>query len=362
MTLAVNIAQGGSNNVTMRNRIINGAMVISQRNGTTAVSSSGYFIDRFQGGSISGGTQTYAQIADAPSGFIYSIKYTNTGTTTANDYNNIGQPIEANNVYDFQWGTSTGISVTLSFWAKANNAGTYNAAIPFNGGTATYYYYPTYTINSANTWQYITITIPAPPTAAGAYTGALNAAYTYVYPIVIGSSGAGGTTANTWTTNGTYKASGVVNLASTASATFYITGVQLEAGTTASPFEYRQYGTELALCQRYCVLFAKSTGVAQEIIGAGQAWGSSNYWCAVRMPVTMRSYPTMSSTTGTNYWSWQSGGVTAYSTSLLDPGYYGSAYLGNLIYQTAVSGIPSGQGLILSAAANGATLLYTAEL
>jgi hypothetical protein len=303
MTNAVNIAQSGSNNVTFRNRIINGACLISQRNGTTAVSTTGYIIDRFQITSISGGTSTCGQIADAPSGFSYSCKYTNTGTTTSNDYNFIGQPIEANNVYDFQWGTSTGISVTLSFWAKANNAGTYNSAISFTGGSANYYYYPTYTITSANTWQYITLTIPAPPTAAGAFTGSFNAAYLAVYPIVIGSSGAGGTTANTWTTSGVYKASGSFNLASTASATFQFTGVQLEAGTTASPFEYRQYGTELALCQRYYQFVGGAAGLHNTTTSSGMS---------VSFAVAMRTTPSVSATI-------VGGSLKAYSISSGNP-------------------------------------------
>ena len=123
-----------------------------------------------------------------------------------------------------------------------------------------------------------------------------------------------------------------------------------------------EYGYELQLCQRYCVLYAQATASSQELIGAGSAWTSGNYWCSIRLPVPMRSTPTLSNTTGSNYYSWQSGGVTSYSTTVIDPGYYGTAGLGQMIYKDAMSGLSSGWGLICSAYTNGAKILYTAEL
>ena len=366
MTNAVALAQGASNNVTFRNKIINGAMVIDQRNAGASVTGveGVYTLDRFQSRASQTSKYTVQQNAGSitpPTGFANYLGITSSSayTIVSGDYFFIAQPIEGYNCADLAWGTASASSATLSFWVRSSLTGTFGLCVR-NGSGSNYFYPTTYTINSANTWEYKTILISAPTSTWSAST-TNGSAIEVDFVLGMGSTRVGGTT-NTWTTSSYFSPTTPTSVVGTNGATFYITGVQLEAGTTASPFEYRQYGTELALCQRYCVLFAKSTGGSQEMIGAGQAWGSTNYWCAVRMPVTMRSYPTMSATTGASYWLWQSGGVSAYSTSILDPGYYGSAYLGNLIYQTAVSGIAVGQGLILSAASNGATLLYTAEL
>jgi hypothetical protein len=271
MTNAVALAQGASNNVTMRNRIINGAMVIDQRNAGAAVTvttSSQYGVDRWTFGWLTSSNYTVQQVADAPSGFNYSSKITIVSTTTANDVGVAYQSIEGLNALDLGWGTANAQPITLSFWVKANNTGTYCATIWFSGSTATYYYTAPYTVTTANTWQQIVLNVQGAPVGAGAFTAATNSRYMLVAPLTIGSSGQAGTaTANTWSSSaGGNKTSGSFNLASTASATFQFTGVQLEAGTTASPFEYRQYGTELALCQRYY----------ENNYGVGYAIGSAN--------------------------------------------------------------------------------------
>jgi hypothetical protein len=349
-----------------RNRLINGSQLISQRYaGVLQSNINNYITDRW---SVANGISgvSMGQSTTAPAGFTNSLYVTTTtgaAMPVGNTYN-LGQCIEANNVTDLGYGTANAKTVTVSFWVRSSVIGSF--ALVLNNGNpslstpATRSYVTTYTINVADTWEYKTVTI------AGDQSGTWNTSgvgigLNLAFDLGTGSNFNTATT-NAWQTGNYLRTSSTASIGATTNATFYITGVQLERGSTASSFEYRQYGTELVLCQRYCVLFAKSTGVSQEIIGAGQAWGSTNYWCAVRMPVTMRSYPTMSATTGTNYWLWQSGGTSSYSTAVADPGYYGSAYLGNLIYITTVSGIPSGQGLVLSAANNGATLLYTAEL
>jgi hypothetical protein len=345
----------------MRNRIINGAMVIDQRNAgasITPTSDGTYCLDRFRCGLSASSKYSVQQSTTTATGFKNSLLATSLSAYVVgvSETFNITQMVEGLNIFDFGWGTANAKPVTLSFWVQSSLTGTFGGAIKNSAEDRVYPF--SYTISSANTFEYKTITIAGDTSGTWLTTNGIG--LKVVFSLGTGSNLSG--TAGAWGAGNIFSATGAVSVVGTNGATFYITGVQLEAGTTASPFEYRQYGTELNLCQRYCVLFAKSTGVAQEIIGAGQAWGSSNYWCAVRMPVTMRSYPTMSATTGTNYWQWQSGGVTAYSTSILDPSYYGSAYLGNLIYTTAASGLSTGQGLVLSASVNGATLLYTAEL
>ena len=242
------------NTFGFKNRIINGDMRIDQRNNGSSVSlvaTTQYVLDRWGDGGLTGSTVSVQRVADAPASFKYSNKLTVTTTTTANDWGIVYQSIEASNVLDFKWGESAGEAATLSFWVKANNAGIYNASIKYLGSSATYYYLSPYTL-TANTWTYVTVSIPTAPTAAGAFTGADNAAYMVVSPVTIASSGYSTTiAANTWSSTQAYKTTGTFNLASTASATVQITGVQLEKGSTATSFDVRDYGRELAMCQRY---------------------------------------------------------------------------------------------------------------
>ncbi len=289
MTLAVNIAQSGSSNVTFRNRIINGACVIDQRNAGASVSNtnvSNFSVDRWNLGGASGCTFTAQQVADAPAGFTYSNKITVTTATTANDYGLIRQIIEAFNVLDLGWGTTNAQPITVSFWVKVNNAGTYNAVLRYIGGTATYYYVHPYTL-TANTWTYVSFTVSGAPTGAGAFTAGNNTGYMDLDVVTLISSGYTGNTAtaDTWTSTTSYRTSGVFQLPSTLNATFQYTGVQLEAGTTASPFEYRQYGTEFQLCQRYFSLMAGGGA-------CGTAESNNRASVTYQFSVPMRTAPT----------------------------------------------------------------------
>jgi len=211
MTLAVNIAQGGSNNVTMRNRIINGALGIWQR-GTSFTSggSSTYTADRFFGNGSSG---TISRSTDVPSGFTYS--FSNAASSTA--YPGVAQRIESVNIADLASQT-----ITASFWVK-QTSGT-ASALNINLS------YP----NSVDSWGTST-TIVETNVVATMPSSWTRYSYTYTLP----ANATNGLSVTLFIPNGSVT------------ATFLITGVQLEAGTTASPFEYRQYGTELALCQRY---------------------------------------------------------------------------------------------------------------
>ena len=365
MTLAVNLAQGASNNVTFRNKIINGAMVFDQRNAGAAVTAINvYALDRYklQGTQSSKiNVQQNAGSVTPPAGFTYYLGATSQSafSVAATDYFRIFQPIEGFNTADLAWGTASASPVTLSFWVRSSLTGTHGGSFSNNDNNRYYVY--SYTISTANTWEYKTITVAGD--TSGTWKTDNNIGIQLGFNYGTGTTYSG--TAGSWGSTQLLAPTGAVSVVGTNGATFYITGVQLEAGTTASPFEYRQYGTELALCQRYCVLYAQGGTGSQEVIGAGMAWTSSNYWCAARMPVTMRSAPTMSATTGTNYWIWQSNGVNSYSTALTSGEYVGGANLGNLIYNNSTgSGISAGQGLILSAngGMSGANkLLYTAE-
>jgi len=251
MTNAVNIAQSGSNNVAWRNRIINGNMVIDQRNAGAAVTATdgGYQIDRYQTFTESAdGVFTVQRVADAPAGFINSAKIT---VTTADA--SIGasqrylflQNIEGFNVADFGFGAAGASTVTVSFWAKASVTGTFGGCLSNASFNRTYPF--NYSVSAANTWEYKTVTISGD--TSGTWLKDNGVGLRVMFGIGVGSSNVG--PANAWAGAGYYQPTGSVNLISTLNATLNITGVQLEAGTAASPFEYRDYGRELILCQRY---------------------------------------------------------------------------------------------------------------
>jgi len=245
---------GSGGFVGMKNRIINGAMMIDQRNAGASYTNTNqvlYGVDRWGSYGLSGAVLTLQQVADAPSGFTYSFKSTTSTATTTNDGGGIAQKIEANNCLDLAWGTASAQPVAISFWVKSSVTGQHNLAITYYGSSSNQYYCSPYTVNSANTWEQKTVLVPG-CTTGGAFTAAGNTAYMVFWVSVIGSSGSTTyNTANTWTSTVSNKLSGTVNIGSTLNATVQVTGVQLEKGSTATSFDYRPYGTELQLCQRY---------------------------------------------------------------------------------------------------------------
>jgi hypothetical protein len=292
MTFAVNIAQGGSNNTTMRNRIINGAMVIDQRNaGASVALSSGagfYATDRFtiRLDASSGSTAIKANVA--PSGFTNSLNIT-IGTGAAPTSGQVGfadQRIEGFNIFDLGWGGANAQAITLSFWVRSSLTGSFGGAIR-NSAVDRCYVFP-YTINAANTWEYKTITIDGD--TSGTWLTNNGVGIYLSFDIGEGSSRSTATTGS-WLSVNTPGLSSGVKLCSTSSATWNITGVQLEAGTTASPFEYRLYGTELALCQRYYYR-RLSTGTGRSISTLQAYATSAAFGNIANLPVTMRATPT----------------------------------------------------------------------
>ena len=237
-----------------RNKIINGAMTIDQRNAGAAVTinstANTYTLDRWAAsGQLTDGVYTVDQITEAPAGFANSARITVTTADASIGATQIylfQQFVEGFNFADLDFGKSSAKSVTLSFWARSSVTGTFSGAL---GNYANDRAYPfTYAISSANTWEYKTITIAGDTTGTWLTDSGRGVAVRFA--IGLGSNHVA--TAGAWTgTSSIFGATGAVNLIETLSATLDLTGVQLEAGDTATPFEHRSYGEELALCQRY---------------------------------------------------------------------------------------------------------------
>jgi hypothetical protein len=240
-----------------KSRIINGAMVLDQRNaGAVSSALNGYFIDRWaalRGAGTITPVFSGQQVSDAPAGYINSAKITVTTAGTGTYYSLLRQYIEGLNVSDLGFGTASAATVTLSFWVKSSIAGIYAAGIQNAVGDRAYV--SNYTISTANTWEQKTITIAGDTTG----TWPTNTSAGILVNFDLGTSTGTQATPNTWANTGIYTSTSI-KWANTLSATFQVTGVQLEKGSTATSFDYRPYGTELGLCYRYC--FAWRTDAA----------------------------------------------------------------------------------------------------
>ena len=236
----------------LKNRIINGNMAIDQRNnGSSATANSNaYFVDRLQlQASGSPPVLTGERVTDAPNDFKYSMKFTTNATTdtlTASEAVTPRQNIEGFNVADFNFGNANAKEFTVSFWVKGSVTGTYGFCV-MNAGFNRHYV-TTYNINSANTWEKKTITLTAD--TSGTWDATTGVGVRIMFPIDTGPD-METTTTETWGTGDYRRTSSCVKLLQTSSATWQITGLQVELGSAATPFENRSYGTELALCQRY---------------------------------------------------------------------------------------------------------------
>jgi hypothetical protein len=290
-----------------KNRIINGGMVIDQRNAGALVAGAAgniYGVDRFPTGAFGSATGRISaqQSSTVPVGAGFTKSLVNTVTTADASPSAlygycIQQKIEGYNVADLMWGTADAKPVTLSFWVRSSIAGTYIATFsnldPSDNPNRAYS--ATYTISAANTWEQKTITI------AGDTTGSWNTTNGNGLFLVWGLGG--GTSrqspaVNVWGTGASVyvvtDAPGCVDWIATSGATFYITGVQLEKGTVATSFDWRPYGTELALCQRY---YQSWRGGAYTRFGSGFVANTTTVYAITVAPkVTFRSVPTLSAT------------------------------------------------------------------
>lgn len=344
MTRVVNIAQSGGNNVTMRNKIINGDMRIAQRATTySGIGGSTYqTLDRFvldtRINASPTGSYTQAQSSDAPAGFnnSMSITVTTAGNSLSSTYAlQLCQFVEGYNMADLAWGSASAKPITISFWVKASITGVYSFGVVNAGYDRSYV--SNFTVNSASTWEQKTVTIPG--CTDGTWNTTTGRGIQLKFSLGSGSSYVT-SSPNTWLT-AEYEQSSTASASAafwnTTGATFYITGVQLEAGTTATPFEQRLYGTELALCQRYFITLASG---ATKDLGVMFAWSATEIGSVIHLPVTMRSTPTLIQTTGTNYYDWErAGGQYLFSGFINIARFSGQALY---LYNSSVSGQTGG--------------------
>jgi len=278
--------------IGMKNRIINGNMTIDQRNAgasLTITANPQYTLDRWYAGVTNASKISVQQSSTAPTGFTKSMLVTSLAATTpgTSELYYMQQSIEGYNVSDLDFGLVTAKTITISFWVRSSLTGAFGAVLlnassnrsfPFN-----------YTISTADTWTKITQTIIGDTTGTWATDNSVG------FQLRFGL-GAGATyqgTAGSWGTTNAVTTTGATSVVGTSGATWYVTGVQLEAGTTATDFENLQYGQQLALCQRYYWKWIPITGY--NMIGAGYSSSSTYAYIVTTNPIPMRSAPTLAS-------------------------------------------------------------------
>ena len=276
-----------------RNLIINGAMQVFQR-GSSVNTHNAFAVDRFQLQLDSTDQLAISlnQDSDAPAGYSYSSKITiNTAETAiaSDEKALIRTCLEGNTIAHLGWGTSDAEAVNLSFWVKSSATGTYSAVLVWGSSGANQRSYTgQYTINTANTWERKTISVPADTDGTYSLETGTGRGIQIRWTFGAGSAETTGT-ANAWASVNTSGASTDDEFITTANATWQITGVQLEVGSVATPFEHRSYGEELALCQRY---FFRSQGTeAYTAHGLGANFDGDTSDLFIHYPVPMRARP-----------------------------------------------------------------------
>ena len=346
-----------------RNRIINGDMRVDQRNSgvSTTVSTTSvgaYTLDRWNAASApSLGAATVIRSGTAPVGFTSSLLWTTTtasGTLTGSQFACVNQVIEGYNTSDLSWGTANAKSVTLSFWVRCSLTGTFSGSIRNFAGTRGYIF--TYTINTQNTFEYKTITIPGD--TAGTWTidntGSIQLSFS------LGTGPNYSTTAGSWQAGNLLATTGETQVINNLNATWYLTGVQLEAGTVATPFERRSYGQELALCQRY---YYRDTYTVvsnvEHFLFYGSMYGTTQLEGVYSFPVEMRSAPTLGNSALSTF-KLRNGAETPTSLAI-----YGANTRSGLIYTSnTATGTQKQANALMSISTNGTVtyLEFNAEL
>jgi hypothetical protein len=282
----------------LKNRLINADMRIDQRNAGAAITLPDgaanflFPVDRWLASRASVATATAQQSSDVPTGqgFVNSFVVTNGTASTSGSTNEgyIGQLIEGYNIADLGWGTASAKTVTLSFWVKSSITGTHSGSLCNSSFNQCYPF--SYSISTANTWEQKTITVAG--STSGTWLTTNGRGLFIAFNNGTGSSYLG--TANAWTGSIKYGVTGSVALNSVTGSTWYVTGVQLEVGSTATPFERRLFGNELSLCQRYYQhLTAADSTSSYFAYGTGFNAASTYGFFLIPMVCSMRANPSI---------------------------------------------------------------------
>jgi hypothetical protein len=343
----------------MRNRIINGAMVIDQRNAGASVtipaSITTYTVDRWGGfGSQASkfSVQQNAGSVTPPTGFINYLGATSLSSYTvgASELFILIQNIEGLNATDLGWGTANAKTVTLSFWVRSSLTGTFGGYFSNSAQNRSYPF--SYTISAANTWEQKSVTIAGDTTGTWLRTNGIGIQVGFN----LGSGSTFSGTANTWAGSFYSAPTGATSVVGTNGATFYITGVQLEVGTQATSFEYRQYGTELALCQRYLPAFNTTNQNAP--FAQGQAFASTFAYFCLPFKVSTRVPPTgMTSSAASSFYMTNATYGAAGTFASLTFGYASNESA--LFYGTTSAGLVAGDVSTLATALFSSQILFT---
>jgi hypothetical protein len=289
-----------------------------------------------------------------PAGYINYLGAVSTSAYSigASETCMIVQAIEGLNVADLAWGTASAATVSLSFWVRSSLTGTFSGALQNSAGNRSYPY--SYTISSANTWEQKTITIAGDTTGTWLTTNGVGISLRF-------NLGSGSTflgTAGSWAASGYNGATGSVSLVGTNAATFYITGVQLEKGSTATSFDVRSYGTELALCQRYCQV--NGGVVSNQLLATSWAYSTTAAIVACLLPVPMRSTPSLSYSAVGDWAVFNGGAGGPYTCTSIA---LNRASPTSLALEFVASSLTSGQaGAVLANSTTNAKLILSAEL
>ena len=348
--------------------IINGSMQVAQRGTPTASGSyttAAYgSCDRWklEANSTDQAAFVISQESDAPtgSGFTKSIKIkTNTAETTldSNEILHVSQPIEAQDLQHLKNGTSSALPITLSFWVKSYQTGTYVVTV-YKPDNTQRQISATYTISASNTWEFKTMTFPGDTSGSGIAND--TGIGFQIYWLLAAGSDFTGTTNTSWANyaNGGFANGQTVNIMSSTDNYFYLTSVQLEVGAQATPFEHRCFTEELTLCERYCEVILEGESDGAYMVNS-VAYTTNQLYAIFRFKVEKRVSPTLVHTTGSNYY------INYHDTSGTGFDSFNGLSWPNTratgVYQSSTSFVSGHAGLLGSSNSN-ALLLVTAEL
>ena len=348
-----------------RNIVINGAMQVAQRGTSFSLSGTAdtFITDRFLISNSDTGAWTASQSTDSPTGFSNSLKMDCTTADTSPTFLTLMTRFEGQDLQHLKKGTSSAEKTTLSFFVKSNKTGTYIAELRDIDNNRTIG--KAYTISSADTWEQKIITFDGDTT--GAFGNDNGNSLQIIWYLAVGSVYNSGTLATSWGSRvNANTAVGQVNLADSTDNEWYITGIQLEVGSVATPFEHRSFGEEQRLCQRYAIVYSKNgqPNMGDKAIGTGASTNSSGGYQAFIFPqVTMRAVPTL--TVGGSVSDYE---ILKYETGYVDVNSSISLFSASgrslfvLTFSSATAEAERGRDVIMRLEGDNSSLLFDSEL